>query len=97
MAGEVMRLNSPASPPTATPDPLRQSSDGWAWGGVATMFSTRQGVNKATHFDNPGSEHEGGAQFLMADGAVRLVGENVDLLTFQNLGNIANGIPVSEF
>ena len=76
---------------------LLQSSDGWAWGGAATMFSTQFGVNKETQFDNPGSDHDGFANFAFADGRVRQVSENVDLRTFQNLGNMSNAIPVDEF
>ena len=53
-------------------DPNEQhliSSDGWAWGGPATMFSTRNTPNKAFHFDNPGSDHSGGImQAGFADG-----------------------------
>ncbi len=65
--------------------------------GAATLFTTRLGNNKAVHYDGPGSEHDGMAQFCFADGSVRSVSENVNLFTFQNLGNIANGISVSQF
>jgi prepilin-type N-terminal cleavage/methylation domain-containing protein len=95
-AGEVMRLNNfPTAPGTV--NNLLQSSDGWAWGGPATLFSTRGGVNKGFHYDNPGSSHAGGALFLMADGSVKLINQNINLITFANLGNIANGVPVSDF
>ena len=90
MVGEVMRLNDPI-------DPLLRSSDGWAWGGAATMFTAWVGINKGFQFDEPGSEHPGLAHFCLADGSVRSISENVDLPTFQNLGNIAYGIPVSGF
>lgn len=76
---------------------IELSSDGWAWGGDATLFSTREGINKGTHFDNAGSEHAGGAQFGLADGSVRFINENIDLRTFRNLGNMGNELPVSEF
>ena len=92
MVGENLRLNIPL-----TVNPLQNSSDGWAWGGAATLFSTRLPPNKAIHFDNSGSDHQGMAQYLFADGGVRSVSENVNTETFQNLGNMANGIPVSEF
>ena len=49
MVGEVSRLN-------VVGIAVQQSSDGWAWGGAATMFSTRSGINKKTHFDSAGSE-----------------------------------------
>lgn len=91
LVGEVMRLNGVVN---AAINPLLQSSDGWAWGGAATMFSCRLGVNKGVHYDNPGSAHEGIAQFLFCDGSVRNCSQNINLTVFQNLGNVANGIPV---
>ena len=85
--GEASRLNNSV-------DVFRQSSDGWAWGGAATLFSTRNGLNKGLHFDGPGSQHVGIAHFLFADGSVRAISESIDLITFRNLGNMSNGIPV---
>ncbi|MDA0831767.1 MAG: DUF1559 domain-containing protein [Planctomycetota bacterium] len=87
LVGELQRLNNPTIN-------LQQSSDGWAWGGLSTLFTTRLGINKGIHYDSPGSIHEGMAQFLFADGSVRSITENVDLITFQNLGNMSNGVPV---
>ncbi len=56
------------------------------------------------------SQHEGGAQFLMADGAVRFISENIDSnpalggaggtggnFTYQNLFNIEDGNPLGDF
>ena len=85
--GELTRLNNSF-------DVFRQSSDGWAWGGAATLFSTRNGLNKGLHFDGPGSNHVGIAHFLFADGSVHPISESIDLITFRNLGNMSNGIPV---
>jgi hypothetical protein len=90
MVGEIIRLND-------TVDPLLQSHDGWAWGGAATMFTAYVGINKGFRFDEPGSEHPGIANFCLADGSVRPISENVDVVTFRNLGNIASRVPVSEF
>jgi prepilin-type N-terminal cleavage/methylation domain-containing protein len=95
-AGEVMRLNTIPSLPNNI-NGMLQSSDGWAWGGAATMFSNRLGINKGLHYDNPGSSHPGCAQFVFADGSVHLINQNVNLTVFMNLGNIANGIPVSGY
>jgi prepilin-type processing-associated H-X9-DG protein len=92
MVGENLRLNTPF-----TINPMLNSSDGWAWGGAATLFSTRLPPNKQLHFDGSGSEHGGSAQYLFADGGVRSISENINLVTFQNLGNMFNGIPVSDF
>jgi prepilin-type N-terminal cleavage/methylation domain-containing protein/prepilin-type processing-associated H-X9-DG protein len=90
MVGERSILNNAV-------DRVRQSSDGWAWGGAATLFGTRDGINKDLHFDNPGSSHKQGANFLFVDGKARQMSENMDLETFQNLGNIANGLAVTDF
>ncbi|MGQ0634936.1 MAG: DUF1559 family PulG-like putative transporter [Planctomycetaceae bacterium] len=91
MAGELQRLNGILGVPL---NPLQQSSDGWAWGGASTLFSCRLGVNKVVHYDSPGSNHPGIAQFAFADGGVRVVNQNINLTVFQNLGNIANNVPV---
>jgi prepilin-type N-terminal cleavage/methylation domain-containing protein/prepilin-type processing-associated H-X9-DG protein len=92
MVGENLRLNTPA-----TVNPLLNSSDGWAWGGAATLFSTRLTPNNGQHFDNSGSEHSETANYLFADGGVRSISENINVITFQNLGNMNNGIPVADF
>lgn len=91
MAGEVMRLNGVFN---SNVNPLLQSCDGWAWGGAATLFSNRWGINKGVHYDNPGSSHQQGAQFLFVDGSVHFLSQNINLTVFENLGNIANGVPV---
>ena len=44
-----------------------------------------------------GSMHVGGAHFLMGDGAVRFVSENVSMQTYGNLAAIADGNVVGEF
>ena len=43
------------------------------------------------------SMHEGGVHILMCDGAVRFVSENIDLATWQNLGDVRNPVPVGDF
>ncbi|MFN0054100.1 MAG: DUF1559 domain-containing protein [Planctomycetales bacterium] len=91
MVGEVQRLNGVFE---QTINPLLQSSDGWAWGGAATMFSCRFGINKQVHYDVPGSQHPQVCNFLFADGAVHGISQNINLTVFQNLGNIANRVPV---
>ncbi len=44
-----------------------------------------------------GSLHVGGCHFLMGDGAVRFISENVDLLTYQRLSTVADGNVIGEF
>jgi len=43
------------------------------------------------------SYHTGGATFLMADGAVRFISENISLVTLKSLGTRANAEVVGEF
>lgn len=90
MAGEVERLNDPLLP-------VRQSFDGWAWGGPATMFTSRNGINKQLHFDAAGGGHVGLAYFVLGDGGVRGISENINNVTFNNLAEIATGVPVPPY
>ncbi len=41
-----------------------------------------------------GSRHVGGTHFLMGDGSVHFISENIDLPTYQTLGIISDGLPV---
>lgn len=43
------------------------------------------------------SNHEGGAQLVLADGSVRFISENIDYMTFQRLGDRRDGQPIGEF
>lgn len=45
----------------------------------------------------PRSRHTGGVNVALGDGSVRFVSDNVNLLTFQRLGNADDGQPVGEF
>jgi len=49
------------------------------------------------HLDDFGSWHEGGAQFVLADGHVQFISENIDFRTFQALSTIAGNELVGEF
>lgn len=46
---------------------------------------------------NPSSKHKGGAQFLMGDGAVRFVGENINLRQYAAIGTINGSEVIGEF
>jgi prepilin-type processing-associated H-X9-DG protein len=43
------------------------------------------------------SRHEGGAQFLLADGSVRFISENIDMRNYQRLGDRRDNEVVGEF
>jgi prepilin-type N-terminal cleavage/methylation domain-containing protein len=44
-----------------------------------------------------GSWHTGGSHFVLGDGSVRFVSENIDLALYQNLGNRRDGEPIGGF
>lgn len=99
--GELQRLR-PLAGTTAAAQDKRTSHDGWAVGGVATLFVTATdpgngnpgGLNN-DFFESPGSEHPGGASFAMADGAVKWFDEFIDVRDndsdFPLLGSMRDG------
>ena len=82
---------------TDTTSDLTVSSDGWAWGGPATLFSALVGPNKRLSWEYAGGPHEGIVQIGLADGSVQAVSESVNLSIWQRLGNYANGLPAKGF
>ena len=72
----------------------QRSSDGWAWGGPATLFSTRYAPHTGVHYDEADSDHPGLIHAAMADGRCLPVNWNIDLRTWNNLGNYAQGVPL---
>ena len=56
--------------------------------------SFRGGKHSTSNFR---SSHPGGGQFLMADGSVHFVNENIDLATYQALSTIAGGEVTGEW
>ncbi len=88
VVGELQRPKLQPVTPQAT------YSDGWAWGGIATSFSTKNGINKQ-FFDSAGSDHTGGiANFLFGDGSTRSLTENIDINAYYRLSTIAEGVPL---
>lgn len=51
----------------------------------------------SSHLDDFSSYHVGGSQFLLADGHVRFVSENIDSQLYKALGTIQGGETVGEF
>ena len=72
-------------------------SDGWAWGGPATMFTTIKAPNKLLHFEAAGGPHENGVQVGLADGSARLISEAISLQIWRRLGNVNGGIATGDF
>ncbi len=93
---ETIKTNLQITDPITDPVLLR-SADGWAWGGPATMFSTRNAPHTGIHFDEADSLHDSVVNVLMGDASVRAISFSVDLRTWNNLGNITQGAPVYNF
>lgn len=74
---------------------LLRSSDGWAWGGPATLMSCRNAPHTGQHYDEADSPHEQIVQVTLADGSVKQLSVNIDLTTWRNLGNISQGSPIN--
>ncbi len=71
-----------------------RSSDGWAWGGPATLFSTRNPPHQGLHYDEADSSHGDIVHVCLGDASVRAITYNMDRRTWRNLGNISQGSPV---
>jgi len=74
---------------------VQRSSDGWCWGGSATLFSARNAPKTGLYYDEADSAHDQIVQVLLADGSVKIISVNIDLRTWNNLGNMAQGSPIN--
>jgi prepilin-type N-terminal cleavage/methylation domain-containing protein len=62
--------------------------------GMMQMHSNPNQTNHIVHFS---SQHVGGVHFVLCDGSVQFLSENVDYQTFRNLGERADGNVLGEF
>jgi len=53
--------------------------------------------HKPIHLDDFSSQHAGGAMFVMGDGSVRFISENIDLTLYQGIFTISGGEILGEF
>lgn len=72
------------------------------WMDPFSVTSTIRGINRADpsqgyYGQGFGSMHVGGAQFLMADGGVRFISENINIAVFCFLGTKSQGEVIPEF
>ncbi len=64
---------------------------------LATTIGLSKGNDDGTHNQHFWSYHQGGAQFLMADGSVRFLNLNIDYRMFQALSTKAGGEVVAGY
>lgn len=96
-------LASNVSP--AAPDSNVSDNAYWQWGNYGCrLVKNPMNVNLATigitYGDtsaNFGSQHVGGCHFVLCDGSVRFISQNIDMTTYRNLGNRADGQVLGEF
>jgi prepilin-type N-terminal cleavage/methylation domain-containing protein len=96
MIAEAERFNGMKVPRTA-PRQLQIASDGWAWGGPSTLFTTLDGPNKKLNFEFAGSSHGEIIVVGLADGSARMVSQSIGITVWQALGNTSGGIAVQNF
>ena len=107
----ALNENATGSPPACPGAGANTKDRGYSWFYAANMqgwtFTTLVGPNtKVTECrQSTGgsailgsrSQHTGGVQILLGDGAVRFVSDNINLVTWQNLSQKADGQVLGEF
>ena len=94
MTGELQRLHESKLPYDDQCHGI--SDDGWAVGGMATLFDTdvppeSPGGISNWFAESAGSQHPGGANLGLADGSVQFFSENLDVAVFNALGSRDGG------
>ncbi len=64
---------------------------------MGTDYLLNGGTGTDAHLWAASSVHVGGAHFLFGDGRVRFLSENIDNVTYENLGRIADDTPIGEY
>ena len=104
----IIMVGERYTPVNASPQTATVIGDG-IWPGVSALAAEYNALGEATHRINAGmtsgnprppttgfgSNHAGGAQFLMGDGAVRFLSENLNIVTYRELSRIADSRVVS--
>ena len=104
MIAELQRLHNPGYTPAGQDaeyyGPCMTSSDGWALGGLSTLFDCavydeggdtgQPGGFNNQFFEGAGSQHPSGANFGAVDGSVHFLNENIDSQTYAYLGSMAD-------
>lgn len=86
---------------TATTETWANNPDGpyWRWGvygGRLVKLPMNESVtSKSDSNANFGGPHVGGTQFLMCDGSVQFLNQNMDFTTYWRLGHRSDGNPVT--
>jgi prepilin-type processing-associated H-X9-DG protein len=70
---------------------------GWPVSSTATAINWPGRTHSWANSEGFASYHEGGAQFAMTDGSVRLISENLDMKLFGAVGTRAGGETVGDF
>ncbi len=111
VGSETLAENAVGNPPVCPGTAAATRRRGFSWFFAQRMpawsYSTIVGPNtNITECENgtggpsvlgARSEHKGGVQVLVCDGAIRFVSENIDLATWRNLGHKSDGNVLGEF
>jgi len=88
---------------TATTSPVNYpivgiGDSGFAWYGQNAPLNPFSCTHFANWMTSEGfkSQHKGGAQFVLCDGSVQFLSENIDYITYQRLGCRRDGQPLPE-